>query len=401
MPTPTQPPAKQGANWPSSKTKPSPASIRSVTPPATANRPTNRSNKTPLQRITKPISRFKKSPASNRPIILAHPKPQAVIRSILSKPSSLLNLSTSPTVIDGSQIALVIGTAPVQSLPSSVRSGQAPMITKRVRFSGELVLERSASSPPESGAHSSCEHDCCPGQTDVNGAPLCGRPEPVIETIFLTYSRAAYDRSPIAVDRVFNKSLALPPRMQEEEEHFVISDTHCWLADLIPPPSSEHLEKIHSSFNNQLADSLEQTKMMLPSHDFNNHHQMFLTPHQPEDSLWQAGPDRPFCQWTSEDGLSESTGSSSSLDPATPCTSEIIHSLLPPIPISSSHHQESLGPSSLSVENLAHHALENLSLNLAPIISCQQQPLHLEPLCAFGNWSKSQVFDSCDALDGF
>ncbi|KAI8456614.1 hypothetical protein BY996DRAFT_6961961, partial [Phakopsora pachyrhizi] len=45
--------------------------------------------------------------------------------------------------------------------------------------------------------------------SDIDGKDSLG---PIITTIYPTHSRYAYDRSPIVVDRVFNKSLNLPPR---------------------------------------------------------------------------------------------------------------------------------------------------------------------------------------------
>lgn len=40
----------------------------------------------------------------------------------------------------------------------------------------------------------------------------------MIETIFFTHSRYAYDRSPITVDKVLNKSLTLPPRSDKDDD---------------------------------------------------------------------------------------------------------------------------------------------------------------------------------------
>ncbi|POW11323.1 hypothetical protein PSHT_08539 [Puccinia striiformis] len=255
MPALTAPyahPSAHGAGWASLNTKPTfsrsasscSASMLTACPPMTPFPGHSRSKKSRFERITKPlsspISRLKKSPSSisqQHAIIVGTPSPRVAVRGILCKSSSLINLSTptAPVVLGGSPIsqisvdkaadppplpntvALVVKATLKQPSPPSSESAQP--IAKKVRFSGPLASD--GMEPQRCGLVSVCGQKGDSGTYLVQAqasSPELGPPvEPVIETIFLTYSRSAYDRSPITVDRELNKSLALPPRTEDDK----------------------------------------------------------------------------------------------------------------------------------------------------------------------------------------
>ncbi|OAV92141.1 hypothetical protein PTTG_03687 [Puccinia triticina 1-1 BBBD Race 1] len=429
-----------GAGWPSmnSSNKPSlvprtgsscsqSALAPGASPPITA-RP--RSTKSRFERLAKPLSspasRLRKSKSTNsqlhqqqqQPVLLVTPSPPNAVRGILTKHSSLLNLSSriSTAVLERNPaLALVIGQ------PSAPPPTSAQPVTKKVRFSGNLG-DGGARAQERMGSSSSAPSGCgcarhCRGQTPTEGAEACRQLEPVIETIFLTYSRSAYDRSPIAVDRVFNKSLALPPRTEEDSD----CGSGRWLADLLPvSAASPHTlllpaGPVERGFPSELgSDQHLEAKILLPlatledpaSADPLDAHHIYVATESPEAVDWPSRPEIFGHSWfSSEDARSESTASSSSSqEPNTPAIAALfphapLNALLAPIPVSVAPSDQAC---SLSVENLAHHAFENLSLNGSDLPfppACVS--LDADPLCGFGNWTRGQVFDSCDALDGF
>ncbi|CAH7675141.1 expressed protein [Phakopsora pachyrhizi] len=104
-----------------------------------------------------------------------------------------------------------------------VRETSRSPIPKKVRFCATAPSTPASSSPnqgsfwtmttsgTEIGRHdmSGCDGIHSGLNSDIDGKDSLG---PIITTIYPTHSRYAYDRSPIVVDRVFNKSLNLPPR---------------------------------------------------------------------------------------------------------------------------------------------------------------------------------------------
>lgn len=447
--------------WTSLTTKPSSCSGSALAPasaPITQIPGRPRSTKARFERLTKPLSssasRLKKSKSANNcqlqqqqqqqpDIIIATPRPQAAVRGILTKHSSLLNLSPRPSAKVESSPAVVLEPTIVEPLSLSPARESQVVVTKKVRFSGD----------PQDGLYGrmggcgSCGHpggsckSLSQGQSSQGGGcteeERCRRPEPVIETIFLTYSRFAYDRSPIAVDRVFNKSLALPPRTDQDDLR-----GGRWLADLLPTSStdrpcisSDNRLMTHPFPSDLVDDHLNAPKLLRPLSPVlapadqlivDNTPPILVAADCPQSAAsWQIRPDlfnvgpHPSL---SEDGMSESTSSSSSQEsPTTPAIADLLmepmisytHQLTDIVLAPSSattpsgHSTSPPPPFSLSVQNLAHHALSNLNLQDLPfppshhqsIVSCL--PVDLQPLCGFGNWNRSQVFDSCDVLDGF
>ncbi|KAH9441842.1 hypothetical protein Pst134EA_032177 [Puccinia striiformis f. sp. tritici] len=432
MPALTAPyahPPAHGAGWASLNTKPTfsrsasscSASMLTACPPMTPFPGHSRSKKSRFERITKPlsspISRLKKSPSSisqQHAIIVGTPSPRVAVRGILCKSSSLINLSTptAPVVLGGSPMALVVKATLKQPSPPSSESAQP--IAKKVRFSGPLAPDGMV--PQRCGLMSVC------GQKGDSGAylvqaqassPELGPPvEPVIETIFLTYSRSAYDRSPITVDRELNKSLALPPRTEDDN-----SCNGRWLADVDCSASTERLpmETRIKTFPTELGDQLE-ARLLIPltsafSTSDHNAHQIFVAADSPASVDWHGRPELFGHSWHSEDSLSETASSSaSSQEPATPAIAELfphrpsLDTLLAPSAVPNGTVENHLCSSSLSVENLAHHAFSDLRLHETELTSDSSiacLPIDTDPLCGFGNWTRAQVFGSCDALDGF
>ncbi|EFP79957.2 uncharacterized protein PGTG_05182 [Puccinia graminis f. sp. tritici CRL 75-36-700-3] len=403
-----------------------------------------RSNISRFERLTKPLSssasRLKKTKSANNcqlpqqqqqqqqqpDIILATPRPQPAVRGILTKHSSLLNLSPrAQAVVESSPVAVVLEPTIVE--PLCLLPSRAQMVTKKVRFSGN----------PQDGYGRSMSSRGCGGCKALNQGHSQGcmeeegcrrAPEPVIETIFLTYSRFAYDRSPIAVDRVFNKSLALPPRTDNDDD----LGNGRWRADLLPPSltdspiSLEDSNRLKLPFPADLAADLEPT--LLPRLSLSPVLQgpadpppIFVAAHEGPESAasWQISSDLFGPTSHSEDGSTSSSSSQES--PTTPAITELMskpptilysdlsHLIRQP-PLATAPTPSSTTPFSLSVQNLAHHALANLNLNehsLPPparldhrVLTCL--PLdNIQPSSGFGNWNRAQVFGSCDALDGF
>ncbi|KAI9608550.1 hypothetical protein H4Q26_004733 [Puccinia striiformis f. sp. tritici PST-130] len=392
MPALTAPyahPPAHGAGWASLNTKPTfsrsasscSASMLTACPPMTPFPGHSRSKKSRFERITKPlsspISRLKKSPSSisqQHAIIVGTPSPRVAVRGILCKSSSLINLSTptAPVVLGGSPMALVVKATLKQPSPPSSESAQP--IAKKVRFSGLLH-----------------QMEWC-----LRGQPRVRPPvEPVIETIFLTYSRSAYDRSPITVDRELNKSLALPPRTEDDN-----SCNGRWLADVDCSASTERLpmETRIKTFPTELGDQLE-ARLLIPLTS------AFSTSDHNATNLCRGG-------LPGKRGLACETASSSasSQEPATPAIAELfphrpsLDGLLAPSAVPNGTVENHLCSSSLSVENLAHHAFSDLRLHETELTSDSSiacLPIDTDPLCGFGNWTRAQVFGSCDALDGF
>ncbi|KAA1110741.1 hypothetical protein PGT21_030562 [Puccinia graminis f. sp. tritici] len=392
-----------------------------------------------FERLTKPLSssasRLKKTKSANNcqlsqqqqqqpDIILATPRPQPAVRGILTKHSSLLNLSPrAQAVVESSPVAVVLEPTIVE--PLCLLPSRAQMVTKKVRFSGNPQdgYGRMSSSGC-SGQQEGCKA-LSQGQSQGCMEERCRRaPEPVIETIFLTYSRFAYDRSPIAVDRVFNKSLALPPRTDNDDD----LGNGRWRADLLPPSltdspiSLEDSNRLKLPFPADLAADLEPT--LLPRLSLSPVLQgpadpppIFVAAHEGPESAasWQISSDLFGPTSHSEDGSTSSSSSQES--PTTPAITELMskpptilysdlsHLIRQP-PLATAPTPSSTTPFSLSVQNLAHHALANLTLDDLPPPALDQRiltclPLDNHPISGFGNWNRAQVFGSCDALDGF
>jgi len=386
------------------------ATIRAAaaSPVPTAGHP--RASKPRFPRLAKPIiiasslQRLNRSKLSKRHINQLGPippppisRPQTtLIRGILlSKPPDALIAHGSPSLLVAS--------------PLGPPTSDVQRIRKRVRFSGEAGTSGNGESSSGAKEQEGSER----GQM-MRG----GEGEGVIETIFLTYSRAAYDRTPIMVDRVLNKSLALPPRMTDEwteqewtEEGEERTDAAAaagrggrWRTAQLEPYELPLCARLSAGQEPAILLPAERQMALLPAEP---HHQLFLSAHP----SWPSRAPQPLFDhpWPADDALSESLGSSSSSDSSSSSSSSssqdhhppVLAQLLPlPLP---RFHPNALPDGHLSAHNLAHHQLSNLSLHHRDSADPppSQSPSTLVPLSGFGNWSRAQLFDSCDALDGF
>ncbi|EFP79585.2 uncharacterized protein PGTG_05906 [Puccinia graminis f. sp. tritici CRL 75-36-700-3] len=146
----------------------------------------------------------------------------------------------------------------------------------------------------------------CKGSSD--------RPVQPVSLDSVTYSRLAYDRLPIAVDRVFNKALALLHLRQRR------SAERPWALR-----SSLEDNRLKHPFPSELADDLDPTLLSQlslspaigPAEPLDPP-AIFVTVECPESAAsWQIRPDLFGLMSHSEDGLSESTSLSSSQEPPT------------------------------------------------------------------------------------
>lgn len=374
-----------------------------------------------LQRLNK--SKFSSSSNTVCPILPAIPRPHTIIRSILqSKPPPSLIEQGSPTFVLASPFG------PSLSIVQPIR--------KRVRFSGEAGTGTSVNLGE--GSRQDEEKESEGGQQMSTSSRVS---EPVIETVFLTYSRAAYDRSPIAVDRVLNKSLTLPPRTEEGEDEDWLEGKETERSDEDPPLRggrwlTAQLEPYELSLRDQSRHSGDQeSTILLPIERQMSSPPQILPPNEPPQvflsapsphhaSSWPTTSRAPQPlfgghPWPLDDALSESMGSSSSScsSSSSSCSTQDQHPAvlaeLHPLPLPRFHPNESAQPDGhlISVQNLAHHQLSNLSLHRDASPTMVDAQSHSTaslccinpnlPLSGFGNWTRAQVFDSCDALDGF
>ncbi|EFP91495.2 uncharacterized protein PGTG_17745 [Puccinia graminis f. sp. tritici CRL 75-36-700-3] len=169
----------------------------------------------------------------------------------------------------------------------------------------------------------------CPRAAQTNPCEdSSDRPVQPVSLDSVTYSRLAYDRSPIAVDRVFNKALALPHRSDNDDLR-----SGRLLSDLLPSSSSSSLadrsgledNRLKHPFPSELADDLDPTLLSQlslspaigPAEQLDPP-AIFVAVECPERAAsWQIRPDLFGLTSHSEDGLSESTSSSSSQEPPT------------------------------------------------------------------------------------
>lgn len=340
-----------------------------------------------------------------------------VIKGILLKPSTLLNLYQSNLPVTGSEIKLVAGSTSVRSPSVSIAYKS---VFKKVRFSisrpqNSVLQTQSSTFHPRTVTSSALNESDLP----YHESHL----EPVTETIFFTHSRYSYDRSPIAVDKVLNKSLALPPRTPIDA-----FSAGRWLPKSRP---TNHDEAGGVSFNRPIScipsESTDELNLMtfpvvprgIATSKKSTTHSSPLAIIQMEVSEC-CDPGSVCHTCGCEDGSNElgrsltdpryytvfnctdgSSGKNKSLD--LNCTESLTSARnLETREGEWKHHRISKSTNNASIieDNLTFHSFSNLKIEETSDES-ETYTLELDDIFGIGKWTRAQVFGSCDALDGF
>ncbi|MBW0530451.1 hypothetical protein O181_070166 [Austropuccinia psidii MF-1] len=238
---------------------------------------------------------------------------------------------------------------------------------------------------------------------------------PVITTTYFTYSPSAYDRSPIVVDKVFNKSLDLPPR----SPNHILDHHHQWFNQSNRIIQIDEFENSCKNPQTIITSFHQDQNSNSPEKSTNQSIHSNLDPLVPsvflpnknvkaqEDLVLQTSENSTsWFNWTDKLDL-PATRSILKLTCQSPTAKGIMGSECSKIEMFKvNHDNHDNSPEIFPLKQIISKAtlLSDSRIEKSHMNEDQEHrnlSNNQDGLCGFGKWTRNQILNSCEALDGF